>query len=219
MSAALLCCRAAASADTLFTQLLFDADFGVLSIGDEAKILGPVSNSQELLAVLEYLRMKKWTTMRYTRDIRRDWSDIDYKPEFQMIAGALSVPLSGEGKDFIVFFRRGQLQEVKWAGNPYQNKTSVDDGGSRSLEPRKSFKVWSETVVGRCRTWTDEQLETGGALALVYGKFIAVWREKESALAANQLNSILLQNASHEVRTPLNAIIGSVLEPGLEAVD
>lgn len=82
-----------------------------------------------------------------------------------------------------------------------------EDGSNRHLEPRKSFKVWSETVIGRCRTWTDEQLETGGALALVYGKFIAVWREKESALAANQLNSILLQNASNEVRTPLHAIV------------
>ena len=64
----------------------------MLSIGDEAKILGPVSNSQELLAVLEYLRIKKWSKMHWTQDIRKDWSDIDYRPDFQMIAGALSVP-------------------------------------------------------------------------------------------------------------------------------
>ena len=31
-------------------------------------------------------------------------------------------------------------------------------------------KMWSETIVGRCRAWTDEQLETAGVLALVYGK-------------------------------------------------
>lgn len=36
-------------------------EFGVLSIGDEAKILGPLENSQEVLAVLEYLRMKSYT--------------------------------------------------------------------------------------------------------------------------------------------------------------
>lgn len=39
---------------------LFDAEFGVLSIGDEAKILGPLSNSQEVLVVLEYLRIKNF---------------------------------------------------------------------------------------------------------------------------------------------------------------
>lgn len=39
---------------------LFDADFGVLSIGEEAKILGDVGNSQELLVVLEYLRAQQF---------------------------------------------------------------------------------------------------------------------------------------------------------------
>lgn len=37
--------------------------------------------------------------------------------------------------------------------------------------------------------------------------FSQVWREKQSALAANQLNAILLSNASHEVRTPLHQIV------------
>jgi light-regulated signal transduction histidine kinase (bacteriophytochrome) len=39
---------------------LFDAQAGVLSIGEEAKILGVVSNSQEILAILEYLRVRKF---------------------------------------------------------------------------------------------------------------------------------------------------------------
>ncbi|KAK4052641.1 hypothetical protein OIO90_004269 [Microbotryomycetes sp. JL221] len=198
--------------------VLFDADFGVLSIGDEAKIIGPVSNSQELLAVLEYLRQKRYPNMMWTQDIRKDWDDIDYPTPFQMIAGALCVPLSGSGSDFITFFRKGQLQEVKWAGNPYANKTVAlaEDGKIGLLEPRKSFRIWSETVLGRCRAWTDEQLETGGALALVYGKFIAVWREQREALAQRQMSAILLANASNEVRTPLNAIV-NYLEQALDS--
>ncbi|GAA5877871.1 hypothetical protein JCM1840_002929 [Sporobolomyces johnsonii] len=184
---------------------LFHADFGALSIGDEAKILGPVSNSQELLAVLEYLRIQRFTSMRYSQDIKQDFSDIDYPHGFELIAGMLVVPLSAEGKDFIVFFRHGVVSEVRWAGNPYANKTSGEQ--SRLLEPRKSFKLWTEQVMGKSRVWTDEEKETASVLCLVYGKFIAVWREKESALAASQLTNLLLANASHEVRTPLNAII------------
>lgn len=42
---------------------LFDAEFGVLSIGEEAKILGLVQNSQELLAILEYLRIKSFESV------------------------------------------------------------------------------------------------------------------------------------------------------------
>lgn len=207
---------------------LFDADFGILSIGEEAKILGDVGNSQELLVVLEYLRAQSFTCVPYShiictsiltrarsvsdlrgsQDINFDFPDIDLAGGFKIIAGLLYVPLSSEGRDFIVFFRRGQLQEVHWAGNPYANKK--DEHNYQPLEPRKSFKMWSETVVGKSKAWTDEQLETASVLCLVYGKFIDVWREKESALAANKLNTLLLANASHEVRTPLNAIIKCV---------
>lgn len=47
-----------AKAEDLLT--LFEADFGVLSVGEEAKILGSLDNSQEVLVVLEYLRMKQF---------------------------------------------------------------------------------------------------------------------------------------------------------------
>lgn len=85
----------------------------------------------------------------------------------EVIAGLLYVPLSSGGQDFIAFLRRGQLRDIHWAGRPYKNSPQEIQA---TLEPRKSFKVWSETVAGRCRAWTNEQLETAGVLALVYGK-------------------------------------------------
>lgn len=39
---------------------LFDADYGVLVIGEGAKILGPNQHGQEILVVAEYLRMKRF---------------------------------------------------------------------------------------------------------------------------------------------------------------
>lgn len=130
----------------------------------------------------------------------------------EVIAGLLYVPLSRAGRDFIAFLRRGQPKQVNWAGRPLR-----DGQGAKSLEPRSSFKIWSETVAGRCRVWTDEQLETAGVLALVYGKvqfssqlssshinnlvwlqFIAVWRQKQTAINTNKLAHLILNNASHE---------------------
>ena len=84
----------------------------------------------------------------------------------EVIAGLLYVPLSSGGKDFIAFLRKGQPRRVHWAGKPYKEGEDL----SSKLEPRKSFKTWSEIVAGRCRAWTDEELETAGVLALVYGK-------------------------------------------------
>ncbi|KAL8791694.1 MAG: hypothetical protein Q9195_005701 [Heterodermia aff. obscurata] len=204
-----------ASSDDLLK--LFDADYGLLSIRGETKILGRLEQTQEALALLEYLRLRKLTSVTHSTDISLDFPDLRYPPGFSAIAGLLLVPLSGEGQDFIVFFRKGQLREVKWAGNPYEK--FVKEGTEGYLEPRKSFKTWSETVVGKCRDWTEEQAETAAVLCLVYGKFIEVWRQKEAALENSQLTRLLLANSAHEVRTPLNAII-NYLEIALEgAID
>ncbi|KAG0149643.1 hypothetical protein CROQUDRAFT_669146 [Cronartium quercuum f. sp. fusiforme G11] len=203
---------------------LFDAEFGVLSIGEEAKILGTVVNSQELLAVLEYLRIKAFDVIQASTDISDGFSDIAYPAAFKTICGMLVIPLSRGGQDFIAFFRQGQLKQIHWAGNPYEKMgesastpNSFEQGFTHhsTLEPRKSFKIWSETVRGRSKPWTEEQIETGSVLSLVYGKFIDVWRQKEAAVHTNQLQTLLLSNASHEVRTPLHQIL-STLELALD---
>ena len=204
-----------ASSDDLLK--LFDADSGLLSIRDETKILGKLEQTQEALAMLEYLRLRKFTSVTNSMDIRRDFPDLRYSPGISVLAGLMLVPLSVSGSDFIVFFRKGQLREIKWAGNPYEK--FLREGTEGYLEPRKSFKTWSETVVGKCREWTEEQVETAAVLCLVYGKFIEVWRQKEAALQNSELTKILLANSAHEVRTPLNAII-NYLEIALEgAID
>lgn len=159
-----------ASSDDLLK--LFDADFGLLSIKGETKILGKINQSHEALAMLEYMRMRKIKTVVTSQDIKQDFPDLRYPPGFNVIAGLLLVPLNSEGDDFIVFFRAGQIRTVKWAGNPYEK--FIKEGTEGYLEPRKSFKTWNETVIGKCREWTEEQVETAAVLCLVYGKFIEV---------------------------------------------
>lgn len=155
-----------ASSDDLLR--LFDADFGLLSIKGETKILGTIDQSQEALAMLEYLRMRGLTSVVASQDIVSDFPDLRYPPGFQVIAGLLYVPLSVGGSDFIVFFRKGQIKEVKWAGNPYEK--TIRGGTTGYLEPRTSFKTWCEKVIGKCREWNEEQVETAAVLCLVYGK-------------------------------------------------
>ncbi|KAL8725910.1 MAG: hypothetical protein Q9181_006238 [Wetmoreana brouardii] len=200
-----------ASSDDLLQ--LFDADYGLLSIREETKILGKLGQTQEALALLEYMRLRKLASVMSSVDIRLDFPDLRYPPGFSCIAGLLLVPLSVDGSDFIIFFRKGQLREVKWAGNPYEK--FIREGTEGYLEPRKSFKTWSETIVGKSKEWTEEQIETAAVLCLVYGKFIEVWKQKEAAVQNTQLTRLLLANSAHEVRTPLNAII-NYLEIALE---
>lgn len=146
---------------------LFDADYGMLVIGEGAKILGPSQHGQEILVVAEYLRLKQFNSMQVSQAVTVDFPDLQLSTGLEVIAGLLYVPLSSGGKDFIAFLRKGQPREVHWAGKPYKQETA---DRQPSLEPRVSFKAWSQIVAGRSRAWTDEQLETAGVLALVYGK-------------------------------------------------
>ncbi|CZR61105.1 related to phytochrome [Phialocephala subalpina] len=200
---------AASSADLL---RVFGADFGLLSIQDEARAIGKLEPYREALAILAYLQQRRFTTVEASQNVNADFPDIKYPPGIITIAGLLVLPLSLSGKDFLVFFRKGQLKEVRWAGNPYEK---IKRAGSEYLEPRTSFERFSETVVGMSKEWTDDHKETAVVLGLLYGRFIEIWRQKESATQNNRLTRLLIRNSSHEVRTPLNAIV-NYLEMALE---
>lgn len=141
---------AASSADLL---RVFGADFGMLSIQDEARAIGKLDPYREALAILAYLQQKRFTTVTTSQNVNADFPDIKYPPGIKIIAGLLILPLSLGGTDFLVFFRKGQLREIRWAGNPYEK---IKRAGSEYLEPRTSFKRWSETVVGMSKEWTED---------------------------------------------------------------
>ena len=59
---------------------LFDADFGVIAIGSECKILGSMTASQEILALTEYLRLKRLSTLAHTANSVQDFPDMSLPP-------------------------------------------------------------------------------------------------------------------------------------------
>jgi light-regulated signal transduction histidine kinase (bacteriophytochrome)/AmiR/NasT family two-component response regulator len=190
---------------------LFQADYGVLSIGNEAKLFGSDSNSQEALALLQYIRLRKVTSVLASHDIVKDFPDFVFPPGLKQISGLLCVPMAADGADFIVFFRVGQLTTITWAGNPHKPA----NGGIGPLTPRQSFKEWREITLSESKHWSDFDISTAGVLGSVYGKFIKVWRQKEVLKQNSQFTRLLLANSAHEVRTPLNAVI-NYLEIAME---
>jgi hypothetical protein len=107
--------------------------------------------------------------------------------------------------------------EVQWAGNPYEKKKGV----GAYLQPRASFRRWSEHVVGRSRKWTEDQgkfrsrlhkfcpradivpVESAAVLSTLYGRFIEVWRQKEAIVQRNRMTRLLIRNAGHEGQSAL----------------
>jgi len=54
--------------------------------------------------------------------------------------------------------------------------------------------------------WSEADLQNAAMMRIVYFKFSAIWRERDSALEEGHMYQLLLSNSSHEFRTLLNAI-------------
>ena len=153
----------AASTDELLR--LFRADFGFLVVQGEARTIGRLSSYLEAMTLLRYVYFRNFGKTFASNNITKDFPDLVYKPGFDSIAGILIIPLSQTAGDFIVFFRAGRDKTVHWAGNPNMSKKTK---GGR-LEPRNSFRKYTETVRRTCEPWREEQFEAAGMLFLVYG--------------------------------------------------
>ncbi|KAJ5773069.1 hypothetical protein N7457_007965 [Penicillium paradoxum] len=159
---------------------LFGADYAAASIMGEAKILGKPSDSQEVLALFEYMKAKENDTVFWSADIAADFQDLNYSRGFHHLSGLLYIPLSIDGRDFIIFFR------------------AVSEKNNTASDPEKS---------SRQHEWSSADFGKASILSLLYRTFTDIWQEKEATMQNNQLMRLLLANSAHEFRTPLNAII------------
>ena len=174
---------------------LFGADYAAASTLGEIKILGRPFDSQEVLALLEYLRAKELDTVLWSTNILSDFEDLDYSPGFRHLSGLLYIPLSADGHDFIIFFR---------SDNQNENRQSLAGVPQNGLDKPNRQAEWSAAEFGKA-----------SILSLLYRTFSEIWQEKEAAMQNNQLMRLLLANSAHEFRTPLNAII-NYLEMALD---
>jgi len=128
---------------------MFAADFGFLVIRGEARTIGKLFAYSECIALLQFIRRRALTSIFSSHAIKRDCGLIT-----NVIAGMLIIPLAMSGTDFLVFFRKSRRKEINWAGNPHEKLIRP---GASYLEPRSSFKRWSEKVQGTSREWTEDQ--------------------------------------------------------------
>lgn len=142
---------AASSSDLLS---MFDADFGFLVIKGEARTIGRFIAYEESITLLQYIREQHYTTVFSTNAIQDECPDFKYPSKLSTISGMLVIPLNAGIADFLVFFRKGVLKEISWAGNPHEK---VNTPGQSYLQPRSSFRRWCEQVVGTSREWTEDQ--------------------------------------------------------------
>eukprot|EP00127_Corallochytrium_limacisporum_P002851 Clim_evm30s142 gene=Clim_evmTU30s142 len=85
-------------------------------------------------------------------------------------SGVLAVILPGD-RNYLLFFRGEVMRTISWAGNP-ETRIQIDEDGSWSLHPRKSFAPWHENVHNTSTPWSDIQLREAEFLRLRLTDFL-----------------------------------------------
>ena len=111
-------------------------------------------------------------------------------------SGVLAVKLSAAKPDYLMWFRKEQLQTVTWAGNP--SKPMVANN-PLELSPRSSFAAWSEIVRGTALPWTPSELALGRAFGAALIDIIV------------QVNAVRLLIAEHQL-AQIRTTVGSANE-------
>lgn len=157
---------------------LVDSDFAVLNIGNKIRAIGRMEPFQEANVILNYLQSCRIDKIISSTNINADFPNINCPSGINVLAGLLIIPLNfGKENDFLVFFRKTQVKNINWAGNPHEK---VFKSSHEYLEPRMSFQRYIETVSDTSKEWTEDQLDTASILSLLYGKFVETWRMKST---------------------------------------
>jgi two-component system, chemotaxis family, sensor kinase Cph1 len=167
----------------------------------EGEILtgGEVPSTPELRALLG------WIGAQATDPVFSCASVAKAKPELASLtpvaSGVLAVKLSSSRPDYLVWFRKEQLQTVTWAGDP--SKPVVRDD-PLELSPRRSFAAWSEIVRGTALPWSNKELLFARAIGSALIDIIV------------QVYAVRLLIAEHQI-AQIRSTIGNSKEPVLVA--
>ncbi len=128
-------------------------------------------------------------------------------------SGLLAIPLSRTTQDYLMFFRREIVRNVKWGGDPNKPVT-VGPRGDR-LTPRKSFEVWEAQVLGQSKPWEQSDRLTAEALRISLLEVVLRLNEvaaTERAIAAER-QRLLVAELNHRVKNVL-ALIKALVSQG-----
>lgn len=109
-------------------------------------------------------------------------------------SGVLAVRLSTRSPDWLMWFRKEQLQSVTWAGDPAKPMVA---NNPLELSPRRSFAAWSEIVRGTAVPWSTTEVALARGIGVALVDIIV------------QVQAVRLLIAEHQLRQVRSAVAGA----------
>jgi light-regulated signal transduction histidine kinase (bacteriophytochrome) len=182
-----------------------EASGAALFHGDEVLTTGEVPSTPELRALL------RWVDAQPGAGVDGPFACSalgSLEPTLASLAptacGVLGVRLSSRRPDWLMWFRKEQLQTVTWAGDPAK---AVDMNDPLQLSPRRSFEAWSEIVRGTAVPWSQAERVMAGAIGSALVDIIVQVHAVRMLIAEHQLA---------EIRAAVAASLEAVLVAGAD---
>jgi light-regulated signal transduction histidine kinase (bacteriophytochrome)/CheY-like chemotaxis protein len=142
-----------------------------------------------------------------------------FSQDLEVAAGALFIPTSHSRGDYLILFRREQLRDIRWAGEPH--KAALPGDETARLSPRKSFAVFVQSVRDQSRPFNEgeqrlaDSIRTGLVDVILRGSHDGA---VERARASGR-QEILIAELNHRVRNVLALIRGLISQTRGEGAD
>ncbi|MCU6454385.1 GAF domain-containing protein [Sphingomonas sp. A2-49] len=188
---------------------MLDADGFALVAGDHVEATGRCPDAATLVAIARFVR-ERGSEPLATRALTTLMPVP--APQAALASGMLALPLIEEDAT-LIWLRAERIEEIEWAGNPHK---SVGIAPGEALTPRASFAGYTETVRGRSRHWTLEQVEAAHRLRrrfqearqhlqvrILNRELSRTLIEKDALLAQKD---VLMKEVNHRVQNSLQLV-------------
>ena len=146
---------------------------------------GEVPSTPELREVLRWVSERKRDSMFACSSVSRENPSLARMSP--TASGVLAIELSTSRPDYLMWFRREQVSEVTWAGDP--NKPLIDND-PLNLSPRRSFAAWSQIVHGTAVPWSNAEISLARAIGATLIDIILQIQAVRLLIAQHQLNLV-----------------------------